>query len=492
MKTLKEQRGITLIALIITIIVMLILVGITISVSLNGGLFETAQVAKQQTRIQTDREQLFSAVIGALGENGKVDYTKLDSNLPEGFTGSNGTYINTETGNMYEVYLNGSTVSKANNVSDGLLEYLLGEKDKDTGARPGRNLSDIVNLQYYTFLNVPEEVGQLTFITLNPVEYITENNDIVTIADAYFVNETPEGKQIKYKVRVKSNETTGEGITLPENGVKEISYDTNTRVGKYVEYDNKNWIIIYDDNVNGLQMISEDTMLNENDELFDLGGSDEIYDAGKNFDENLITEVDGVTGKSYLERAMYSYDNAITNLNSFCDGVVADSEYIKSVRSVGSNPSNPNYDNPKSFIGSAQTIPAYESLTWFEDNLNLTKNVEEGRTYYTIGDTETEYKIKGTDMNCEQDFDRMVALGIHATAENYWLASRMVYLRGGGVRFAVRLVDEGVGSSYDLWRVSPDYATSNYPWYAVRPVVSLSSTVQFEGEGTSASPYTIK
>ncbi len=42
---MKKQNGITLIALIITIIVMLILVGVTVNVALNGGLFDTAKQA---------------------------------------------------------------------------------------------------------------------------------------------------------------------------------------------------------------------------------------------------------------------------------------------------------------------------------------------------------------------------------------------------------------------------------------------------------------
>ncbi len=44
-----DAKGITLIALIITIIVMLILVGVTISVALNGGLISKAQEAKTKT-----------------------------------------------------------------------------------------------------------------------------------------------------------------------------------------------------------------------------------------------------------------------------------------------------------------------------------------------------------------------------------------------------------------------------------------------------------
>ena len=49
MKKTKENKGITLIALIITIIVMLILVGVSVNVALNGGLFKTAKAATEKT-----------------------------------------------------------------------------------------------------------------------------------------------------------------------------------------------------------------------------------------------------------------------------------------------------------------------------------------------------------------------------------------------------------------------------------------------------------
>ena len=47
---MKEQKGITLVALVITIIVMLILVGVSITVALNGGLFNTAKDAANNTQ----------------------------------------------------------------------------------------------------------------------------------------------------------------------------------------------------------------------------------------------------------------------------------------------------------------------------------------------------------------------------------------------------------------------------------------------------------
>ena len=64
MQKLKTKKGITLIALIITIIVMLILVGVTISVALNGGLFEQARDAKKKTEaaVKADQDLLLMGV----------------------------------------------------------------------------------------------------------------------------------------------------------------------------------------------------------------------------------------------------------------------------------------------------------------------------------------------------------------------------------------------------------------------------------------------
>ena len=44
------NKGITLVALIITIITMLILVSVTVTVAINGGLFEKARRCKNRNR----------------------------------------------------------------------------------------------------------------------------------------------------------------------------------------------------------------------------------------------------------------------------------------------------------------------------------------------------------------------------------------------------------------------------------------------------------
>ena len=53
----RQNKGITLIALIITIIVMLILVAVTINMAINGGLFEKAGEAVGDTKNEINKEQ---------------------------------------------------------------------------------------------------------------------------------------------------------------------------------------------------------------------------------------------------------------------------------------------------------------------------------------------------------------------------------------------------------------------------------------------------
>lgn len=75
---MRSQKGITLIALVITIIVMLILVAVTITIAVNGGLFNYAQKAAVDTNEAKDNEQ-------ALG-SGKASVTGSDWDSDEAAT----------------------------------------------------------------------------------------------------------------------------------------------------------------------------------------------------------------------------------------------------------------------------------------------------------------------------------------------------------------------------------------------------------------------
>ena len=101
---LKESKGITLIALVITIIVLLILAGVTIA-TLTGdnGILKKAGDAKTQTEQAKEDENLKIAIAGSYGTDGKLNLKDLKDNLEN--QGIN--YDKNNTGFPLEVTVNG-------------------------------------------------------------------------------------------------------------------------------------------------------------------------------------------------------------------------------------------------------------------------------------------------------------------------------------------------------------------------------------------------
>ena len=120
-KTCKN-KGITLIALVITIIVMLILVGVTINIAMQGGLFDTGRGAARDTEIEGDKETLQGAVVAAYNvKTGEVESRqKILDNLPKGWkVQGEGPYICTSPNeNVFIVDIKGN-IKVAIEVPDG-------------------------------------------------------------------------------------------------------------------------------------------------------------------------------------------------------------------------------------------------------------------------------------------------------------------------------------------------------------------------------------
>ena len=77
---MRNNKGITLVALVITIIVMLILVAVSVSVALNGGLFDKAREASWRTVLAQIQEDVNLKI--ALYE-GEVASGKLNEDVAE-------------------------------------------------------------------------------------------------------------------------------------------------------------------------------------------------------------------------------------------------------------------------------------------------------------------------------------------------------------------------------------------------------------------------
>ena len=81
---MKNQKGITIVSLIITIIVMVILAGIALAFSVGeNGIITKAEDAKAKTEIATEKEKLQEAVVATIGSSGKVNLDNIV--LPDGF-----------------------------------------------------------------------------------------------------------------------------------------------------------------------------------------------------------------------------------------------------------------------------------------------------------------------------------------------------------------------------------------------------------------------
>ncbi len=105
---MKSTKGITLIALIITIIILLILTGVTMNIAVNGGLFNNAQravddtnakVSSTQDRVDDLMDEWDTIESGIKGETSEPDSeSQPESNIPPDLTSSNTTFTQDPTG----------------------------------------------------------------------------------------------------------------------------------------------------------------------------------------------------------------------------------------------------------------------------------------------------------------------------------------------------------------------------------------------------------
>ena len=194
---------------------MLILVGVTVTVAINGGLFEKSKEAAKGTEIGREKEELTSAIATAYNvETGKVDKTKLKDALGTGWSlaeGDTAPYtVTSPKGNKF-------TVS-----TDGTIEYT--GKGGDTPTPPSGD--DVPSTYTETIANLPEKVEVIKYKDLETVA----NSDIKTAVDAGKIEAVlKEGEYIApiptgFKVSTVSGENTISGGLVIKEGANEYVF----------------------------------------------------------------------------------------------------------------------------------------------------------------------------------------------------------------------------------------------------------------------------
>ena len=247
-----------------------------------------------------------------------------------------------------------------------------------------------------------------------------------------------------FKVKIKSS---GRIYTINKNGnigaVEEaIKLREGLNEGDEIELDadkdgtKEKWIVLYK-NTDNIEVISKNTM----GELT-LGAKDTEA-------QTKATDLDKSGTVENIEKAIYSYNNAIDRLNNYCASLIKIPN--EGVRSVGTVPDNPSYRN--------ESKPYEKNLpeNWTEDKTKLLQYVE------------------ARDENYDSDCTQMVNLRKNLVSDKeYWLGSRYEAL-DASVYFIVRYA----GTSGDIYSgtlgkvYSGGGTKTNSPAYAVRPVVKF-------------------
>ena len=255
---IKEKAGITLIALVITIIVLLILAGITISaITGNNGIIGNAGKAKEEAEIANEKEIVEKATVQAMGNNkyGNIEEDELQKQLNK--ESGEGKTEATDIGDEFEVVFVDSNryyiVDKDGNVKE-VQEVIRDEYPGDiTVGKDGETLDGSEEHPYeiwciedlVTFSNMVNGEG-IRLENGNPVEITTANN----FSGKYVVLKT--SLNFKSKLSYQNSERTDfgdingiedDGNTLINEmitgtGFKPISYFTGTFDGQENEIRN--------------------------------------------------------------------------------------------------------------------------------------------------------------------------------------------------------------------------------------------------------------
>ena len=157
-KTNFSEKGITIIALIITIILLLILVGVSINLVIKGNLFGSAEKAVDGTNAKVEQEQ--TRVDELMGELDKVEKQQKEQeeaekqkNLPGTRVTENTKYVSNGKTAWIPKGFTVSGIKSEQSIDNGLVIY-----DIPEGITPDWTNPDSVKTKYNQFVWIPVEV----------------------------------------------------------------------------------------------------------------------------------------------------------------------------------------------------------------------------------------------------------------------------------------------------------------------------------------------
>ena len=457
----NRQKGITLISLVVTIIILLILAGISIGMlSGDNSILGQAGNAKKQTDIAGEKEILQISAVSAMGKNkyGDITKEKLDNELNSNIGSTN--YSSKLVDNGIEVTFTNSGRTYIVDY-DGNVELSIA-KPKIANSKIVNSLGNEVSEaeeaeQLYIIITPSIDGGTIESLICNEGNTVEKQND-GTYKVAISKNGTYTFKIIG---KVDGKESISKSVPIEANGFKmktaldilkvNTSASTTDEKSPYVKYVDKNendiiCRVLYNDSDKGIQIISINSV-----DIVKLGKSDPEAQSHGNTD---------------FEKAKWSYNNAINTLNTIALSYLNENlSPIGGARCVGSDPKNPSKEN---------------GLYTFPDNYSESaKNIE----------------IKKNDDNYTSDkyfLEKIGALKTEISCD-YWLASLYIYSDSSAKYFTGRSMTSS-GSLYNanyLCYVTQNGNTEAYDDYehGLRPVFTIKPEIIITG-GDGKTPET--
>ena len=506
----KGKKGITLIALVITIIILLILATISIGMlSGNNSIIRQTENAKKGTDVAGEKEIIEKATVAAMGKSkyGNLTKDKLDNelnNYPEIESSEQideGIVVTFKSNRQYLINFDGDVSSYSNIIIGNLVV-------KDGNTTLAENCKSV---QLGKSLNINFEAsisgGSITSITPN-IAYTTAGETKKTFT---IIGKTSEGKEItkEYTVNLKGyydipdlkvgdfvNYTlktpTTEELTQLNNDISTYSGATDNTEKISAGSTLLCRVLEMDSNRNPTKLISADGV-----NKLRLHGANGYNNAVYLINEMCTTLYSGNQGTTTslkiedLENNYFS-DTAISTIDTYNNGILT---YGETKYYSENYAKYPNIAPEEARMGIATTLVdgknqirtaglgLSEQITTYtgsgDANASTVPETNKGitvtQTYYQISEGESNYK--NTTLNNIIHKSPTAKGSDTKNVTDYWIASRCVNTYSSYCYFYVRTINSSsVKADFLYWSKSYPYDQS----YAVRPVITLNSEIQAE------------
>ena len=428
----KKQKGITLIALVVTIIVLLILAGVSIAMLTgNNGILTQGKRAKEETTVGHEKEAVQMAYAGAVAKKLGEEVTAEDVNEQLTINGENATategtnkiIVTFTSGKVYTIDQSGKITQKTP-AKKGTLAYMYENAEGCTKTDGSCTNAEHLHIGDYVNLANPEE-GK---IDISATDSGMDNAGLEGItAQTFEISKTNNKNQLNWRV-------LGEN----ENGEIEL--------------------------IAGSPMKSNNTLDSKENPYLYLYGA-KAYENGKTILDNIceLYKTKDITGYISSARSVNQKDiDKVVGLNS-----IDEINNVNIATPIGTEYNFPDHYTPSSWLnGKTKTLVSGKSEGY---GYTVNSKIDENAPSVTVNDRIFKMLFENT----EFDFKKPTTGG-----RRYWLASRSIFSFSGGAGFCLgaAISNDGVSiaGSFSMFY---SFGFENLIGFAVRPVVSLKSSV---------------